>query len=268
MKSRALSDIRIARLEARARSFASTRLKHAIRHELPALNRAAISACVLIVTERERFPELGNGKGQARFLFTSKDRERHLLRLEAMALVLMCLLSHMDLVTRRAGRRRRDGSCDAIRACKPYGKRAQGLRRRDAQTTIESETGLGRSAVERALSDLRAGEYVESFKRSKKYWHEPSGTWKHRGFPAIHIITKRCLERLGITLEWLEEQAAAASKRQQEGPDPVVDVRAVRAQQRIVRQQALAAKRARLETAELAKAAEDRLERLFGKKLE
>ena len=268
MKSRAFNDVRLARLKARAASFASTRLKFAIRHELPALNRAAIAACVLSVTDRDRFPELGSGKGQQRFLFTSRNRERHLLRLEAMALVLMCLLSHMDLVTRRVGRRRRDGSCDAVRACKPYGKRAVGLRRRDGQTTIEGETGLGRSAVEAALADLRAAEFIETHERSKRYWDEKAGALKWRGFPAVHVITRKCLERLDIDLEWLEKQAREAQERQENGPDPIVDIRQVRAQQRIVRQQQAAAKRVRLEVASVVKGQTEQLDRLFGKKTE
>jgi hypothetical protein len=115
VKSRALNDLRLARL----------RLVVDIPEKLPAVLREAIEACAMIVEERERFPELGSGRGQRRFLFGQRDRERHLLRLEAIAKVLMSLLLHCDLVTLRCGRRRRDNSCDAFRT-HPARRRADG----------------------------------------------------------------------------------------------------------------------------------------------
>ena len=266
MKSRYLDELRVARLKKRVEEFCATRQRYMPNKELPRLVRDAIASCALIVLERERFPELGSGKGQQRFLFTQPDRERHLLHLLGVSLVLMCLLSHMDLATRRAGRRRRDGSCDAIRACKPYGKRE--WKRPFKQTTIQAETGLGRSAVEAALRTLRDAEFIESWYRSKKYDDKETGDEKYRGFPAIHVVTMKCLERLGIDEKDFTEQSELAKKRQVEGPDPIVDVKQLREHRRVVRQTQVAAKRAREAVEKLVKGQQEREERLFGKKLE
>jgi hypothetical protein len=68
VRSRALNDLRLARV----------RLKKPVRPNLPAVLLDAMAACSLIVEDRERFPELGCGKGQKRFQFGSPNRERHL----------------------------------------------------------------------------------------------------------------------------------------------------------------------------------------------
>lgn len=261
MKSRALNELRVARL----------RLRKALRDDLPALNRAAIAAAALIVTERERFPELGSGKGQKRFLFTTRDRERHLRRLEAISLVLMCLLSHMDLVTLRAGRRRRDGSCDAVRTLRPRTRKGRKAPNgRDGQTTIESETGLRSSSVERALRDLRSAGFITTHQPKKEY-RDRADNKRWRSFPAVHTITRSCIVRLGIDLAWLDQQARDAQGRQEQGPAPIVDVREVRERQRIVRAQAMAAKRSGIESKradQMVKRSAERVDRLFGKKRE
>jgi hypothetical protein len=238
VKSRHVNDLRVARL----------RLRKPGTSKIPMLNRQAIDACAQIVTHAERFPELGSGRGQKRFLFGQPNRERHLVRLEAIAKVLGCLLSHMDLVTLRAGKRRRDGSCDAIRSCKPYGKRATARRPAQSQATVEEETQLGRNAVERALRDLETAGYVSSHQPKRDY-RDMNGDRQWRSFPSVRTITKTCLKRLGIDLQWLDQQGRLARLRQEEGPKPIVDVRLVRERQRMVRGQAIAAKQAQIASA-------------------
>lgn len=233
MRSRALNDLRVARI----------RLTKPVRENLPAVVLEAMSACVLIVEEREKFPELGSGKGQPRNLFGERERERHLLRLEAIAKVLMCIISHMDLVTLRAGRRRPDGSCDAIRTHAPR-RRADG--RMPSVPSIEMETGLRYHRVTRALSDLRDAGYITTHFPARDYRDEQTGETRYRGFPAVQTVTKTCLARLGVDLVWLEEERRKAVERQEKGPEPLIDIRVVRERRRIIRAQALAAKRAQL----------------------
>lgn len=269
MKSRHVNDLRVARL----------RLRRPGHEKLPKLIQNAVDACAQIVTKPELFPELGSGRGQKRFLFGQPNRERHLVRLEACAKVLACLVGHMDLVTQRAGKRRRDGSCDAIRTCRPYGKRAVGLQKRDAQTTIEKETGLGRSAVERAVRDLNAATYTTSHQPRKKYCTCnrlgcqgcANGEKRWRTFPMVRTVTKTALKRLGVDLGELDKQARLARLRQEEGPKPTVDVRLLRERQRMVRGQAMAAKHAQLVSTRaerMVSSSAERIERLYQKRRE
>lgn len=259
MKSRHVNDLRVARLKLRQPGF----------KKLPRLIRDGISACAQIVTALEKFPELGSGRGQRRFLFGHPNRERHLRRLEAIAKVLACLLSHMDLVTLRAGKRRRDGSCDAIRSSKPYGKRAKGLRRRDAQTSIEEETGMRPRTIESALRDLRSAGYVTSHQPKRDYRVEGERRW--RSFPVVNTVTKTCLGRLGVDLDELEKQRQLARVRQEQGPRPIVDVRLVRERQRLIRGQAIAAKHADLTSSRAERMVKDssaRVDRMYRRKRE
>ncbi len=255
MKSRHVNDLRVARLRLRKLGSAS---------RLPMLNKQAIDACAQIVTAAEKFPELGSGRGRRRFLFGQANRERHLVRLEAIAKVLGCLLSHMDLVTLRAGKRRADGSCDAIRACRPYGKRVRPESEK-SQATIESETELGRSAVERALRDLETAGYVTRHQPKRDYI-DGNGDRRWRSFPSVRTITKTCLARLGVDLDWLDKQARLARLRQEQGPAPLVDVQLVRARQRMVRGQASSAKAshdANERAARMVTASAARVDRMF-----
>jgi len=233
VKSRALNDLRLARLK----------LRVSIPENLPALLREAIDACMLIVEEREKFPELGSGRGQRRFLFGDKDRERHLLRLEAIAKVLMSLLFHCDLVTLRCGRRRRDNSCDAFRT-HPARPRADG--RPSPLPSIQGETGLSWSRVSNALADLRDAGFVTSHQPRRDYQGE-AGETRYRAFPTVHSVTKTCFARLGIDLGWLEDERGKANARDLAGPEPIVDIRMVRERRRLIRAQQLAAKRTRVQ---------------------
>lgn len=233
MRSRALNDLRLARV----------RLKKPVRQNLPVLLVEAMAACRLIVEDRGRFPELGSGKGQRRFQFGAPNRERHLRRLEAIAKVLMCLMSHTDLITLRTGRPRPDGSCDAIRVMKPRPRGGRQFVDRRTQSSIEEETGCSFKAVSAALRDLRDAGYVSAHQPRKDYVDEETGERKWRSFPTVHVISKTCFARLGIDLEWLQAERTGASKRSRELPAPIVDIRLRRARQQMVRSQAMAAKR-------------------------
>jgi hypothetical protein len=215
VKTRPLHDLRLARL----------RLARPTRENLPAVLLEAMAACALIVTERGRFPELGSGRGQRRFLFTG-GRERDIRRLEACALVLKVILGQTDLVTLRSGKTRRDGTCDSI-----------------TNLQITQWTRLSLKRVSRALRDLRAAGYLTCHQPRKRYYLD-DGAEKWRAFPVVRVVTITCFVRLGIPAELLQLERDKASRRQREQPAPIVDVRLQRAHQRIVRAQRMAAKRA------------------------
>jgi DNA-binding transcriptional ArsR family regulator len=237
VRSRALNDLRLARLK----------LRKPVRENLPAVLLDLMAACLLIVEEREQFPELGGGHGQQRFRYTDSERERDLRRLEAIALVSMCIFSHLDLVRLRSGKTRRDGTCDAIRQTKP--RRLNGRKFFDTkETTIEGETGLSRDRVVRALADLRDAGYMESHRRSKRYENDFTGETRWRSYPAVYTVSLKFIERLGVDLEYFKEEQDKASGREKEKPEAIVDVRQQRAQRRVIRaQRALAAKSARFQ---------------------
>lgn len=233
MKSRALNDLRLARLK----------LRKPVRENLPAVLLEAMAGCLQIVEERDRFPELGSGRGQERFQFTSSHRERDLRRLEAIALVGQCLLSHTDLVTLRSGKTRRDNSCDSIRVALPRPRGGRAFVDRGAWSSMETETGLTRTRLFDALRDGRDAGYWTSHQPRRSYEGD-DGQELWRGFPAVYQLSKLFFQRLGIDLAWLEEQRQKASRRQREEPAPIVDIRLRRERQRVIRSQAMAAKRA------------------------
>jgi len=233
VKSRALNDLRLARLK----------LRKPVRENLPAVLIEAMAACLQIVEERDRFPELGSGRGQERFKFTASHRERDLRRLEAITLVAQCLLSHADLVTLRSGKTRRDNSCDSIRVARPRPRNGRAFVDRAAWSSMETETGLTRTRIFEALRDGRDAGYWVSHQPRRSYVDDTSGEERWRGFPAVYQVTKLFFQRLGIDLEWLEEERRKAAQRQREEPAPIVDIRLRRERQRMVRAQARAAKR-------------------------
>jgi hypothetical protein len=237
LRTRALNDLRLARL----------RLRKPVRENLPAMLIEMMRACLQIVEERERFPELGSGKHQARALFTSPNRERDLRRLEACALVLMSIVSHLDLVTLRSGRRRRDGSCDAVHTHAPRrrpGRPDPG--RQPRWSSLELETGLHWQRTTRAIADLVAAKYLTAHQPRRGY--DVDGERRWRGFPVVYQVTPLLVERLGIDRDWLADERKKAQHRQEHGPAPLVDVRLVRARARVIRAQARAARRAQLVT--------------------
>jgi hypothetical protein len=253
--SRALNDLRLARL----------RLQVPVSDKLPKVLQDAIEACALIVTERERFPELGSGRGQERFRFTESMRERDLRRLEGDALVLMSILLHLDLIRLRMGKCRRDGSADAIHIARPRPRagRDQAHVDRFKATTIETETGLGRSALFGALRDLQDAGYIDVRQPVKRYESElRPGQWSFRGFPAVITVSKLLFQRLGIDLERLEKARELLSQKRPAEDEVIVDVRLRRARQRVIREmRAVAARSARLNPA-FERTAEERLERI------
>jgi hypothetical protein len=237
VSSRALNDLRLARLK----------LRVDIPEQLPAIVQDLLEACVLIVTERERFPELGSGRGQARFGFSDSMRERDLRRLETIALAAMSLILHMDLVTMRNGAPRRDNSCNSLRVARPRARKGRTLIPRGSWRTMEDETGRSRSALFEALRDGRDAGYWESH-QPKKSWEDDQGDEHWRSFPAVYVLKKAFIERLlgKDRMADFEAQRQLASQRQREhyDPPPIVDIRLRRARQRVIRAQALAAKRA------------------------
>jgi hypothetical protein len=243
VRSKALNDLRLARL----------RLARPLRENLPGLLLEAMAACEQIVTDRGRFPELGSGRGQRRFLFTTPHRERDVRRLEAIALVLKAILSVTDLVTLRSGPTRRDGSCNSI-----------------TNERIQKWTRLSDDRVERALRDLRAAGYLTCHQPRRDYLLD-DGARCWRAYPVVRTVTVTCLSRLGISGDRVRYQRDQASKRQREAPEPLVDVRLARERQRLVRGQQLAAKRARLnetDQAALRARQQARLERIYGRRKE
>lgn len=199
----------------------------------------AQAACLLIVSDRARFPELGGGPGHPQWRkFTASGRARDRRRLEAIALVWQSILGHTDLVRNRSGRTRRDGSCDAIpnrRWRKIKGRREPHGNPRK-QTTIQDEAGTSGEAVDRALRDLRSAGYVTSSQPIKR-WTDETGNVRWRALPAIHVITEAGWARLGISAERLSVERTKASDRERAAPVPVVDILLSRARQRIVRAQ-------------------------------
>lgn len=237
MRTRALNDLRLSRL----------RLKKPTRENLPAVTLELMRGTLRIVEERDRFPELGSGKYQRRNLFTSPERERDLRRLEACALVLMSIVSHVDLVTLRSGRRRRDGSCDAVHTHGPRRRKGRAEPRRNPRwSSVELETGLHWKAISRALADLVAAKYLTRHQPRRQY--DVDGEKRWRGFPVVYQLTPLVIERLGVDLAWLKEEQRKALHRQEHGPEPLVDIRLVRARARIIRAQAREARRAQLVT--------------------
>lgn len=253
MTSRALNDLRLARL----------RLQVPIPDSLPKLLQDGIDACTLIVTDRDRFPELGSGRGQARFQFSGSMRERDLRRLEACAKVLMCVLLHLDLVRQRMGKPRRDGSCDALWIARP--RYRDGRDRlyvdRFQQATIEKETGLGRTALYCALADVRDAGFINIHQPVKRY-ETRDGRVRFRGFPSVITVNMLLWQRLGFDPEDVKEQGKLANQREKQADPVILDVRFVRERRRIMRNmRALAAKSSRLNP-NFEKTAAERLERL------
>lgn len=242
---------RVARALEALRTHPLVRLKKPIRGNLPPVLIFAMAGALAIVDDRDRFPEVGSGKGQRRFQFGEPNRERHLRRLVAMAKVLICLLSHADLANElRAGRQRADGSCDAIRVTRPNkDRKRRRLRRGDAaankQSSIVAETGLSPDAVSRALRDLKDAGYVTATPKRKRYEvRNMPGVFRWRAYPSVHAVTKTAFKRFGVDLGWLEKQTDRAKEERAKGPTPIVDIRIRRAKQQVVRAQARAAKQA------------------------
>jgi len=244
--------------------------------------------CANIQLNPQQFPMLGCGKGQRRFLFTSANRERRRERLRMMARVGAALGRHTDLLSLSNGSRDKDGRCHPITELQ-LGKEL-GIGGFDGGLMPEHDT-TGMRAMRSALRDLDDGGLLSRAQPKVQYCAESAGgcgrkvprggtcscgrrnLWRWKSFPSVITIAKKFFEVLGL----LEELEAAQEYRYEQqragidGPQPEKDVRVWREQKRIVRAQALAAKRAQIEThhdPKLVAFQKAQLERLEGKKLE
>lgn len=226
-----------------------TRLRCAIPANLPALLLSAIERCDRVVLRRGEFPELGSGRGQKRFAFTSGGRERRSQRLEAISLVLQSVLLHTDLVTLRSGRRRRDNSCAAV-----------------TEDQIARETGLHLARVRRARRDLVDAGYLTKAQQPRRSYIDAAGAMAWKAYAGVCQVTATLFVRLGISVRVLEDQRRQKRLLDETGPAPIIDIRARRARQQLVRAQAIAAKRAeryQVDTDAMVKRSAERLERLM-----
>lgn len=214
-------------------------LKCAVPENLPELCRLMYDACARIVLERNKFPELGNGRGQRRFLFTSPDRERRIERLVAMCLVARSIALHMDVLTCRSGKTRRDGSCDAV----------------DEQRMAE-ETGLTHYRMTRAKRDLISAGFLEWHQEVKRYCTcdvhgcqglprglcPDGGERRYRALPAILKVTMSFFVKLGITVKHVIELQKGTYEFRRSFPSPILDVLLQRERRRAIAAQERAAK--------------------------
>jgi hypothetical protein len=258
------------------------------------------AAAALIVTNPQLFPELGNAGGVQRQLFTSPRRLRRCKsRRKAHAQILSVLAKHTDVLTLRDGPTRPGGACAPLTE-RQLGE-LTGLAKPDRRDP-DHHDWRGMRALRAALRDLEDGFHVKRHQPRVQYCSRCSeelprtrdvcscgivrGTesakqrWRWKAYATVITLTKECFKRFGL-LEALETYQAAEYERRKNGtPAPevaVADIRAVREQQKVFQATALAAKRAGL-TGDPAKqrahrAAQEqrereRLEKLFGKRLE
>lgn len=243
-------------------------LQCAVPANLPELNRLAMDACARIVTERDKFPALGNGRGQRRLLFTSPYRERRSERLEAFVLVLRSVFLHMDALSLRSGKTLRDGSCDAI-----------------DEEQMSKETGVEPRRLQRAKRDLIDAGFLTWHQPVKKYCTcdvvgceglpkglcPAGGERRHRSFPAVLTVTMSCFVALGITTKRVVDLQRGTYEHRRSFPTPLADItlqrerrRAIAAREREAKVAAAAAES--LGRINVANAA--RIARLFGRKNE
>jgi hypothetical protein len=242
-------------------------LKCAVPANLPELNRLAFAACARIVLERNKFPELGNGRGQRRFLFTSPHRERRSQRLEAIVLVARCIFLHMDVLSLRSGKTLRDGSCDAVDVAQ-----------------MMKDTGLTFPRTARARRDLISAGFLTWHQPIKKYCTcdvvgcegapkglcHNGGERKHRAFPAILTVTMSFFKRLGLTVDEVKWLQRGTQEKRKSFPRPIVDITLQRDRRRAIRAQqhagAVAERAATASRMVIASAA--RVAKLYGRKNE
>jgi len=256
------------------------------------------AAAALMITDPQLFPELGNAGGVQRQLFTSPRRKvRCKSRRKAHAQIVSVLAKHTDVLTLRDGPTKKSGACAPLTE-RQLGEMT-GLAKGDDP---EHHDWRGMRALRAALRDLEDGLHVKRHQPRVQYCGRcgeemskgrdvcscgivrgtPSADahWRWKSYPTIITLTKQCFQRFGL-LEALEKYQAEEYERRknrQPPPEPVVaDIRSLRVQQKIFQATALAAKRAGLvgdQARERARQAErerierERLERLFGKRLE
>ncbi len=259
------------------------------------------AAAALIVTNPQMFPELGNAGGVQRQLFTSPRRLRRCRsRRKAHAQIISVLAKHADVLTLR------DGPTMKGNVCKPLTERQlgemTGLAKTDPRDP-EHHDWRGMRAFRAALRELEEGFHItrhqprvqycsrcdEELPRSKdvcdcgivRGTETAKNHWRWKSYPTIIALTKECFKRFGL-LDALEKfQAEEYERRKNPKPltveETIADIRVLREQQKVFQAVALAAKRAGLpgdparakaHQAAQERRARERLERLFGKKLE
>jgi hypothetical protein len=255
------------------------------------------AAAAQIVTDPQLFPELGNAGGVQRQLFTSPRRLRRCKsRRKAHAQILSVLAKHTDVLTLRDGPTKKGG------ACAPLTERQLGEMTGIAKTDPrdpEHHDWRGMRAFRAALRDLRDALWIKRHQPRVQYCSRcfeemPRGRdvcdcgivrgtpsaqahWAWKSYPTIITLTKQCFQRFGL-LEALENyQAKEYERRKNPPPEQIVaDIRLVREQQKVFQAVQLAAKRAglrnrvtdRAHQANRERREQERLEKLFGKKLE
>jgi hypothetical protein len=226
---------------------------------MPKLVEKSMAACDAIVLDRNRFPELGNGRGQRRFLFTQRNRERRSQRLEAIALVAKDVFFHMDVLSRRSGKTRSDGrkSCDAVDV-----------------DQIAKETDLYHRRVERARADLISAGYFDWHQPIKEYDvtdadGNPTGEKAWRAFAAVLTVQMLFFERLGIHRKDVLQMQQEVYDYRTIGPDPILDIRLQRERRRQERAMNHAEKLADLgrhNASRIVTASAARVAKLYGRK--
>lgn len=232
--------------------------------EQPAVLVEYQAAWAQLITDPQLFPMLGCGKGQKRLLFTSPNRERRIERLTMIARVMSVVGAHTDLLSLSNGKRI-NGRCHPITELQIG--RELGLEIAGADGPAIDHDTKGMRAVRAAIRDIDDGGLISREQPKMQYCSEAEGgcgkkiprggtcncgrrdKWRWRSFPTIITTSKRAFEVVGLleALEEAQERRYEQVQAGQVGPQPEKDVRVVREQQRIVRAQALAAKRAQLE---------------------
>jgi hypothetical protein len=255
------------------------------------------AAAALIVTNPQMFPELGNAGGVQRQLFMEPHRLRRCKsRRKAHAQVLSVVAKHTDVLTLRDGPTKKGG------ACAPLTERQLGEMTGIAKTDPrdpEHHDWRGMRKVRAVLRELEEAFWIKRHQPRVQYCGRcfeemPKGKdvcgcgivrgtpsakahWRWKSYPTVITLTKQVFQRFGL-LEALEQyQRAEYERRKNPPPEQIVaDIRLVREQQKVFQAVQLAAKRAGLQTnakdrahrAERERREQERLEKLFGKKLE
>jgi hypothetical protein len=159
-----------------------------VADKLPLFLQDAIGKVPLLYSHPDRFPEI-----TAR-AFVPRDvgriRRRRSSRLEAIALVMLALLRRCDRRTLRVGDQRDDGLCNGVSVFK-----------------LAEQTGLTEARVSRAIAELEAAGYIRSAQAVEKYF-DADGAERHRGFPAVRVVTPLMFRRLGVKPEKLKRAQA------------------------------------------------------------
>ena len=171
--------------------------------KLPRFLVDAMRAVARLYHRPHMFPEITGRAYAPREV--GRIRRRRTERLESIALVMLALLRRCDRRTLRVGDQRDDGLCNGVSVAK-----------------LAEHTGLTVPRVARALAELEAAGYIHSAQAVEAYTDD-AGKERHRGFPAVRVLTPLMFRRLGIGerklkraqangyQEWLRRRRAPAS---------------------------------------------------------